>query len=46
MKDKTYNIAGNYKNEGYQRALASMVHKCFDKKTGWRAGRNEQLAEE
>ena len=32
--------------DGYQRALASMVYKFFDKKTGSRISVNEQLAEE
>ena len=45
MKDKTYKIAGNCKYDGYQRALASMVHKFFDKEIWSRASRNEQLVE-
>ena len=45
MKDKTYKIAGNCKYYEYQRAMASMVHKFFDKKTWSRASRNEQLVE-
>ena len=31
--DKTFNIATNSKHDGYQRELASMVYKFFDKKT-------------
>ena len=33
MRDKAFNIAKNPKYEGYQRGLASMVYKCFDKKS-------------
>ena len=33
LKDKAYEIASNSKYDGYQRGLASMVYKFFDKKT-------------
>ena len=33
LRDKAFNIANNPKYDGYQRGLASMVYKCFDKKT-------------
>ena len=33
LKDKEYNIAGNPEYDGYQRGLASMVYKFFDKKS-------------
>ena len=33
LKDKPYNIASNPKYDGYQRGLASMVSKFFDKKS-------------
>ena len=33
MRNKAFNIAKNPKNDGYQRGLASMVYKCFYKKT-------------
>ena len=33
LRDKAYNIASNPKYDGYQRALASMVYKFFDKKS-------------
>ena len=33
LKDKAFEIANNLKNDGYQRALASMVNKFFDKKS-------------
>ena len=32
LLDKAFNIAKNPKYDGYQRGLASMVSKCFDKK--------------
>ena len=46
MKDRVYEIARICGYGGYQRALASMVYKFFDKKTGARVSVNEQLAEE
>ena len=33
LKNKAFNIAKNPKYDGYQRGLASMVYKFFDKKT-------------
>ena len=33
LKDKAYNIARNPEYDGYQRGLASMVYKFFDKKS-------------
>ena len=33
MCDKAFNIAKNPKYDRYQRGLASMVYKFFDKKT-------------
>ena len=32
-RDKAFNIAKDPKYDGYQRGLASMVYKCFDKKS-------------
>ena len=46
LKDRSYEIAINSKYDGYQRALASMVNKFFDKKTGTRLSKNEKLSEE
>ena len=46
LKDRAYEIARNRNYEGYQRALASMVYKLFDKKTGSGKSVNGQLAEE
>ena len=33
LRDKAFNIAKNSKYDGYQRGLACMVYKFFDKKT-------------
>ena len=33
LRDKVFNIAKNHKYDGYQRGLASMVYKFFDKKS-------------
>ena len=33
LRDKAYDIASNSEYGGYQRGLASMVYKCFDKKS-------------
>ena len=33
LRDKAFNIVKNPKYDGYQRGLASMVYKFFDKKT-------------
>ena len=46
LKDKAYEVARNGKYDGYQRVLASMVYKFFNKKTGSGESVNEQLAEE
>ena len=51
LKDKPFNIAKNPKYDGYQRGLASMVYKCFEKKCTSGGVNiplefNEQLAEE
>ena len=47
LRDKTFKIASNPKYNGYQRELASMVYKFFDKKScgsGVDAEPNYQLA--
>ena len=44
--DRAYEIARNRNYDGYQRALASMVYKFFDKETRVGISVNEQLAEE
>ena len=33
LKDKVFNIASDPKHDGYQRGLASIVCKFFDKKS-------------
>ena len=46
LKDRAYQIARNCGYDGYQRALASMIYKFFDKKSGSGVKVNEQLTEE
>ena len=49
LKDKAFEIASNSKYDGYQRGLASIVHKFFDKTSsgsGVEAEPNYQLANE
>ena len=46
MKDRPYEIAINPNYDGYQKGLASMVYKFFDKKTGSGANVNEVLPQE
>ena len=51
FKNKAFKIASNPKYDGYQRGLASMVYKCFDKKSKGAGIENEikenqQLANE
>ena len=47
LRDKPYDIASNPEYDGYQRSLASMVYKFFDKKsTGSRIESSSILADE
>ena len=49
LRDKAFKIASNPKHDGYQRGLASMVYKIFDKKSSGSGITNElnyQLASE
>ena len=50
LRNKAFNIPKDPKYDGYQRGLASMVYKFFDKKTAGNGVKtvpqNEQLAEE
>ena len=49
LRDKAFNIASDPKYDGYQRGLASMVYKFFDKKSSGGGITNEpnyQLADE
>ena len=45
MQNRAYEIARNCKYNGYQRALASMVNKFFDKKPGSGISGNEKPEE-
>ena len=44
LKDRAYEIALNPKYDGYERGLASVVYKCFDKKTRSVTKANKVLA--
>ena len=44
LRDKTFNIAKNPKYDGYQRGLASMVYKFFDKKISGGTVKNENIS--
>ena len=55
LRNRAFNVAKDPKYDGYQRGLASMVYKCFDKKSKGSgvkhvntklAPQNQQLAEE
>ena len=46
LKDTAYEIARTRGYEGYQRPLASMVYKLYDKKTRLGISVNKQLAKE
>ena len=46
LKNKAFDIAKDPKYDGYQRGLASMVYKFFDKKSDKLISQNDQLAEE
>ena len=44
LHDKAFNIAKNPKHDGYQRGLASMVYKFFDKKSSGSGMKNENIS--
>ena len=44
LGDKAFNIAKDPKYNEYQRALASMVYKCFDKKSSDSGIKNENIS--
>ena len=46
LRSKAFNIARNRKCDGYQRGLASMVYKSFDKKTSSGAIKNKNMLNE
>ena len=43
LRDKAFNIAKNPKCDGYQRGLASMVYKFFDKKSKGNGVANNEI---
>ena len=43
LRDKAYNIASNPEYDGYQRGLASMVYKFFDKKSTAEPSSSERM---
>ena len=43
LRDKAFNIAKNPKYDGYQRRLASMVYKFFDKKSAVGGFANKEM---
>ena len=46
LHDKAVNIAKNLKYDGYQRGLASLVYKFFDKKTSGSSIKNENMSDQ
>ena len=44
LGDKAFNIAKNLKYNGYQRELASVVHKFLDKKTSGGTVKSENIS--
>ena len=46
LRDKTFNIATNAKYDGYQRGLASMLYKRFDKRTSGGSIKSENMSDQ
>ena len=44
MRDKAFSIAKNPKYDGYQRVLASVVYKFFEKKISGGTVKNENIS--
>ena len=44
LRGKAFNIAKNPRYDGYQRGLASMVYKIFDKETSGSGIKNENVS--
>ena len=44
LRDKAFNITKNLKYDGYQRGLASMVYKFYNKKAFGSAIKNEHIS--
>ena len=46
LRDKAFNIAKNPKHDPYQRGLAAMVYKCFDKETSGCGIKNKNMSDQ
>ena len=46
LRDRAFNIATNAKYDGYQIGLASMVYKCFDKRTSGGGIKSENMSDQ
>ena len=46
LSGKVFNIAKDPRYDGYQRGLAAMVYKLFDKKTSGKVIKNENISNE
>ena len=46
LRDRAFNIAANPKYDGYQRGLASMVYKFFDKQSSDSSIKNENMSDQ
>ena len=46
LRDRAFNIAANPKYDGYQRGLASMVYKFFDKQSSDSGIKNENMSDQ
>ena len=44
LSDKAFNIAKDPRYDGYQRGLAAMVYKLFDKKPSGKVIKNENIS--
>ena len=46
VRDKAFSISENRKYDGYQWGLASVVYKCFEKKTSGAGIKNENMSDQ
>ena len=46
LRDRAFNIATNPKYDGYQRGLASIVYKFFDKNSSCSGTKNENMSDQ
>ena len=44
LLDKAFNISKNPKYDGYRRGIASMVYRCFDKRTSGSGIKNGNIS--